>query len=961
MTGAIGASAARMRILSVGVACAGILAAAVAWAAGVDSLLALAIAIVLALLVAATVAWFIYARKPRPALPWYLLLASMATVAAASTLWASAGASDVIAEPSLRDLIYLVGYTLSAIAFLLIARALGAGRDRGEVVDGLILAAGAAVVVWALPANQVAAGRSASPTAWFVVLDLPLIDLAIVAILAILFLRIGRAVAVVGFLGGAVLAQFVGDSLFTFGQVNGDPALESMVLPFSILSSAFLTAALLHPSATILVRDPGRAVPVPPRTRLALISGAAVVAAVVVLLENTRGENAVADLLVDALAGGIVILFAIRAWMLTGQLMRTQADLEENVALLAGVAEAMPGAIIAGDPATMRIDYASPGLVAMLGQTLADVVRPGWLPDHLHPDDTDFIDRSRPAIPDGSTETFQIRLRRADGSYGTFATNRRDVRDADGRVRFIAVVVDVTEQAETAARLARQEAFIAGIARTVRTLIVAGHARVGEPSVLDFVGPSVMEALGYTPEEVMAEPGFIANRLHPGEEPFVETVAAALARGEPVPDVVRRYRAKDGSYRSLLISSSATFEPDGSVRFVASGTDITDRIRLEEELERQRDFIESLLTTTPGMIVRGRILGDRIDYVSPGIREMLGYEPGDVIGAVGWPSAHRHPDDAATTIAAARAAVEVGRSRYTLLERYLAASGEWRWLLEIVNLEDPSDPSSNYVATALDVTDRVRMEEELRAARDEARAADRAKSEFLSVVSHELRTPLNVILGFGELLERADLAAEDRESVEYIVAAGRRLLGLIDRMLDYARLETGRLQVAAQPVLVDDVTRHAIDRVRVLLGDRDATVVRAAGSEDGLLAVGDVGRLTSVVEDLVDNAVRHGGAGVHVTVGTRRASRDRVAISVVDDGVGMTEEQMARVFDPLRRDATGTGATLGLALARRLVEAMGGAISLRSEPGAGTTATLEMPALVEASEPAVERIEQGAR
>jgi PAS domain S-box-containing protein len=1084
MSDAIDASAATMRTLSVGVAVVGTAAAMVAWVVGVETVLAVTLAIGLALVVAVTVAWFIVRRHPSPALPWALLLVSMVVVGAASTLWIEAGASDSVAEPSLRDALYLVGYLMSATAFVLIARSLGAGRDRGDIVDGLILAAGTAVVVWSLPANVApAAGVSASPAAWAAVLSLPVIDLIIVAVLAILFMRIGRAVAVVAFLAGAVIAQFAGDSLFAFGQMGGDAELAGLVLPFSILSSAFLTAALLHPSSSVLVHDPGRAVPVAPRTRLALISSAAVVAAVVVLVQNLRTADPLGDVLLDVLAGIIVVLFAARAWMLTGSLTRAQAALDENAAMLAGIAEAMPGAILAGDLATKTVDYASPGVAGVHGYPVAEIVgRPGWLVEHLHPDDVEGF-----LVPDAAAEeagrtggTFQVRVRRPDGSYRTIAGNVRHVgEDGAPPTRFIAVVVDVTEAAETAARLAQREAFIAGITRAVRAMVVAGHARPGEPSVLDFVGPSIQEALGYTPEEVMATTGFIAERLHPDDEPFVTTIADALRRGEPIPDVIRRYRAKDGTYRSLLISSSATPEPDGSVRFVAAGIDVTDRIRLEDELrqarafsdelvatspgiifagrlhvpvidfasrgveevlgyapdeivgvdrwftdhihpddvsahlaaveavvargggeltretriaahdgsyrtllytariacdgpahaayvasaiditdrmdaqaelERQRDFIESLLSTTPGMIIRGPLLGDRIDYVSPGIREMLGYPPGDVIGAVGWPSAHRHPDDASTTAAAIRAATEEGRGRFTLVERYLAASGEWRWLLEIVNIEEPGDPSATYVATAIDVTDRVRMEEELRAARDAAQAADLAKSEFLSVVSHELRTPLNVILGFGDLLERADLAPDDRESAEYIVAAGRRLLGLIDRMLDYARLETGRLHVAAQPVLLDEVARLAIERVRGLAEERRALVVRAVGSEGGLVAVGDVVRLTSVVEDLIDNAIRHGGAGVHVSVATRCAAAGRVAISVTDDGVGMTEDQVARAFDPLRRDAAGTGATLGLALARRLVEAMGGTIGVRSLPGAGTVATVEVPAFAETLE-----------
>jgi PAS domain S-box-containing protein len=948
------ASPAAMRTISAGVALTGVVSAVAVWLTGVESVLAAALAGGLAVLVIAAIAWFIGRRRPSPVHPWALLLAGLAIMAAGNLVFAGEGATEAFAEPSVADAVYLAGYLVIALAFLLLARALGAGRDRGDIVDGLILAAGVAVIVWALPLSKAPAETSATPTAWFAVLDLPLIDLVILATGAVIALRLGLVTRAVAFLSVAVVAPFVGDSLYAFSQMGGETDLAALVLPFALLSSAFLAAALLDPSASALAHPPDPRVPVLPRTRLALISTAAVAAAVILLVQNLRTQDPVADLVVDGLAGVIVILFAVRASVLTGALDRTQAALERNAAMLTGIADATPGAVYAGDLATMTVDYASPGLASMLGYPLEEIVgKPGFLVGIVHPDDgAAYSARGAAAVAAGrAIETFQVRWRRRDGSYRTCASNVR-YQGAPGEppTRFVAVSVDVTEQAETAARLAEREAFIAGIARAVRTLIVAGHARPGEPAVLDFVGPSVEDVLGYTPEEVIGAPGFIADRLHPDDEQFLPAIAAALARGEQAPELISRYLARDGSYRSLLISSSVSAEPDGSLRFVASGIDISDRMEAQAELERQRDFIASLLTTTPGMIVRGSLLGDRIDYVSPGIREMLGYEPGDVIGAFGWPSAHRHPDDARETTATVRAALEAGRGRFTLVERYLSAAGEWRWLLEIVNLEEPGGPSSTYVATAIDVTDRVRMEEELRAARDAAEAADRSKSEFLSIVSHELRTPLNAILGFGELLERADLVAEDRESVDYIVAAGRRLLGLIDRMLDYARLEMGRLHVAAQPVLLDDVVRLAIERGRPFAESRGSVVERGADSTAGLAAVADAGRLVSVVEDLVDNAVRHGGSGVRVVVTVRACAGDRVAIDVADNGVGMSEDQLTRVFAPLERDASGTGATLGLALSRRLVEAMGGTIRVASEVGRGTTATVEMPGPSDATE-----------
>ena len=198
--------------------------------------------------------------------------------------------------------------------------------------------------------------------------------------------------------------------------------------------------------------------------------------------------------------------------------------------------------------------------------------------------------------------------------------------------------------------------------------------------------------------------------------------------------------------------------------------------------------------------------------------------------------------------------------------------------------------------------------------------------------------------------------------MDFILIAGRRLLGLIDRMLDYARLETGRLHINAGPVILDDVVRQAVERVRPYAEDRNVPIKMATASVSGLIATADSPRLISVVEDLVDNAVRHGGRGVHVTVTTRPGTDGRVAIEVDDNGVGMDEKVLAGVFDPLRSDAAGTGATLGLALSRRLVEAMGGAISIRSARGEGTTVVVEVPEMTDdASEDGILGTATGAR
>ena len=347
------------------------------------------------------------------------------------------------------------------------------------------------------------------------------------------------------------------------------------------------------------------------------------------------------------------------------------------------------------------------------------------------------------------------------------------------------------------------------------------------------------------------------------------------------------------------------------------------------------------------MIIRGSLGSDRLDYVSPGIHDMLGYDPGEIVGVEGWPSAHRDPAEEEAAAAGIRSAIASGDPGFTLVQRYRSRSGDWRSLLLIGRFDAPGAEDPTYVATAIDITDRIHMEEELRAARDAAQAADHAKSEFLSLISHELKTPMTAIIGFSDLLALSDLQGGDRESVDFIVTGAHRLLGLIDRMLDYARLETGRLRVSVAPLVVEDAVREAVDRVAPLAAGQEPPATIETELEPGLLAVADRARLVAVIEDVVDNAVRHGGHGVHVRVTARSAGDDRVAIEVADDGIGIPGEKLAAVFSPLEVDGRGTGATLGLALVHRLLDAMDGSITVRSAPGSGTTATIEVPALVD--------------
>jgi signal transduction histidine kinase len=237
-------------------------------------------------------------------------------------------------------------------------------------------------------------------------------------------------------------------------------------------------------------------------------------------------------------------------------------------------------------------------------------------------------------------------------------------------------------------------------------------------------------------------------------------------------------------------------------------------------------------------------------------------------------------------------------------------------------------------------------EETLEQARHEAERANQAKSEFLSRMSHELRTPLNAVLGFAQLLEMDPLTGEQRESLGYILKAGKHLLDLINEVLDIARIEAGRLVVTLEAVPVAEVTREVLTLVAPLAAERAIHVRHRIPEVDGPVVLADRQRLKQVLLNLLSNAVKYNTVGGDVVV-AHEAGPDRIRIRVTDTGPGIPEDKRARLFLPFERlgvsqgGVEGTG--LGLALSKRLTEAMGGTIGLDAESAGGSTFWLELP------------------
>ncbi len=243
---------------------------------------------------------------------------------------------------------------------------------------------------------------------------------------------------------------------------------------------------------------------------------------------------------------------------------------------------------------------------------------------------------------------------------------------------------------------------------------------------------------------------------------------------------------------------------------------------------------------------------------------------------------------------------------------------------------------------------------ELLRARDEAQQASRAKSAFLAAMSHEIRTPMNGVVGMIDVLEQTRLESEQVEIVQTVRQSAHALLTIIDDVLDFSKIEAGHLQVDREPVDVAATVEAACDTLAPLAGRHGTELTLFTDPLIPRTVVCDALRLRQVLLNLAGNAVKFssvkgGGGRVSVRASVAASSvQPMLEFSVCDNGIGMDEQMLARLFTPFTQADTGTtrrygGTGLGLSISQRLVDLMGGDIGVHSAPGRGTTFTVRLP------------------
>ena len=365
---------------------------------------------------------------------------------------------------------------------------------------------------------------------------------------------------------------------------------------------------------------------------------------------------------------------------------------------------------------------------------------------------------------------------------------------------------------------------------------------------------------------------------------------------------------------------------------------VIERSRAEEWLLKLSRAVEN----SPASVVITDKKG-LIEYVNRKFTEISGYLPEEVIGRnPRLLKSGAQPKEYYQELWGTILSGQEWRGEFSNRKK----NGEAHWEHVLISpIRDEKGEITHFVAVKYDITERKRIAEELQQAMEAADAANRSKSEFLANMSHEIRTPLNAIIGFSAMALNADLPPRLHGYLSKISNAGVSLLGIINDILNFSKIEAGKLELEQLPFNLDNTLANSIAVVQQKAIDKMVELHLNLGPEIPRQLVGDPLRLNQVITNLLGNAVKFtekGSIELEIALKERTADRVRLLFSVRDSGIGLTAEQQGMLFQPFTQaDGSTTrrfgGTGLGLSISRRLVDMMGGDIWVESEPGQGST------------------------
>ncbi len=471
-------------------------------------------------------------------------------------------------------------------------------------------------------------------------------------------------------------------------------------------------------------------------------------------------------------------------------------------------------------------------------------------------------------------------------------------------------------------------------------------------------------SLGYSTQELIGRQ--FLDFVHADDVAATQAAMEVLAEGHTVDGFINRYRTRQGEYRTIEWRAS----PQGN-RIYAAATDITERIKAEEQREAQRRSLEFIIESD----ISGYWDWDMINHTgfySPAFARMLGYLPSELAPRDDTWQELIYPVDLPGTYAAIeRHVTSRGATPFYVEARYMHKNGSLVWVIVSggvvewlangsparmvgchINITPAKESESQLQSTNLRLSDAV---SEAQMQMMNAEAANRAKSDFLANMSHEIRTPMNGVIGMTHLLSESNLDADQRHYVKNIQSSGQTLLSLINDILDLSKIEAGRFEFTPTDFTLERFLGEFSAPLRIQAQTKGVGFVCQAATDIPRHLRADANRLRQILLNLTGNALKFTSAGeVKLDVSLRPAGTldgnkgTLLHFAVSDTGPGIPAAQIGRLFKKFSQvDGTSTrvfgGTGLGLAISKELVVLMGGKIGVESTPGHGSTFWFAIP------------------
>ncbi len=586
--------------------------------------------------------------------------------------------------------------------------------------------------------------------------------------------------------------------------------------------------------------------------------------------------------------------------------------------------------------------YQTPATQRVLGHRPEERIGKNVFRDTIvHPDDIGrkraFFDTilQRPATP----VTAEFRLRHIDGSWRDIEAIGQNLLDEPSVGGIVANYRDITERKRAEQALRDSESRF----RTFVEHATDAFFLLDDQNRVIDINHQASESLGYLREELigMTPLDFNADATPASLQKLTEQLDA----GETVA-YDARYRRKDGSFFPVEVRGRPWLQNGRRVTMLLV-RDMTARKKAEDALRESEERFRGTFENAAVGIVHSDLTG-RYLHANQKYCDIVGYTRDELLQKSFQELTYA--DDLAGTLRKFNPLLRGEILSYFEEKRVVRRDGSLTWINLSVSLQrDSAGHPLHTIAVVQDISERKRLEAELRQAKEAAEAANHAKDEFLANVSHEIRTPMNAILGMTELALDTALNENQRQCLKTVKSAADNLLGIINDLLDFSKIAAGKLELDigdfSLQTAIGETLRALAVRAHLkgleLLGNVQPAVPDAL--------IGDAGRLRQVLLNLVGNAIKFTEQGeIVVSVETLCESPDHnevtLRFTVSDTGIGIPLHKQESIFRAFEQEDTSTtrkygGTGLGLTIAMQLVKLMGGEISVHSQPGQGSTFT----------------------